>query len=354
MDAVMIMGLSTINGIGRRKIRRLLSLVKNHEELMSTDYRTIQKILSAELWQKVRALSWDQFVKQYNNSPYTIITLSDKNYPPQLRNSLDPPLLLYVHGKIPTANAIAIVGTRKASVYGKKQARVFAEELSSRGITVISGLATGIDAAAHDGAIAKGKTVAVLGSGIERIYPSHHKKLANMISQNGACISEYAPQTPSLAHHFPERNRIVAGLVAGIIVIEAPQKSGALITANIGVENGRDIFVVPGMIDNEQYLGGHKLIQNGAKLVTSIDDVLEEYPQWNIHSEKQRITLTQVQRKIWDVLSNTPQSIDDLSTLAQLPVEIAMSELMEMRMEGIVACTNFSYYRSRGIACCDE
>ena len=353
MDAVMIMGLSTINGIGRGKIRRLLSLVKTHDELMSADYRTIQKILSAELWQKVRALPWDQLAKQYHDSPYAIITLGDKNYPPQLRNTLDPPLLLYVNGEIPTANAIAIVGTRKASAYGKKQARIFAEELSSRGITVISGLATGIDAAAHDGAIVKGKTVAVLGSGIERIYPSHHKQLANMISQNGACVSEYAPQTPGLAHHFPERNRIVAGLVAGIIVIEAPQKSGALITANIGVENGRDIFVVPGMIDNEQYLGGHKLIQNGAKLVTNVEDVLEEYPQWNILNKTQQITLTQVQRKIWDALSDTPQNIDDVSALAQLPVQTTMSELMEMRMEGIVVCTNFSYYRSRGIVCCD-
>lgn len=353
MDAVMIMGLSTINGIGRGKIRRLLSLVKNHEELMSADYRTIQKILSAELWQKVRALPWDQLTKQYHNSPYTIITLSDKNYPPQLRNSLDPPLLLYVNGEIPTANAIAIVGTRKASAYGKKQARIFAEELSSRGITVISGLATGIDAAAHNGAIAKGKTVAVLGSGMERIYPSHHQQLANTISQNGACISEYSPQTPGLAHQFPERNRIVAGLATGIIVIEAPQKSGALITANLGVENGRDIFVVPGMIDSEQYLGGHKLIQNGAKLVTNIDDVLEEYPQWHISTKTQQINLTKLQYNIWSALSDVPQSIDDVSNLVQLPVETVMSELMEMRMEGIVVCTNFSYYRSRGIICCD-
>ncbi|BBM83022.1 DNA-processing protein DprA [Candidatus Uabimicrobium amorphum] len=354
MDAVMIMGLSTINGIGRRKIMRLLSLVNHHKKLISLDYDAVQKILSRELWQKVRSLSWDRFAEQYEKSPYAIITLEDKNYPSQLRNTMDPPLLLYVHGEIPMGNAIAIVGTRKASAYGKKQARIFAEELSSRGIVIISGLATGIDAAAHNGAVTRGRTVAVLGSGIERIYPSHHRYLANTISENGACISEYAPQAPALAHHFPERNRIVAGLVAGIIVIEAPQKSGALITANIGVENGRDIFVVPGMIGDDQYLGGHKLIQSGAKLVTSVEDVLEEYPQWQMTNDVQQIHLSKIQYKIWNVLSDTPQSIDDISNTTQLPIDKVMSELMEMRIEGIVVCSHFHYYRSRGIVCCDN
>ncbi|WP_372368982.1 DNA-processing protein DprA [Candidatus Uabimicrobium sp. HlEnr_7] len=354
MNAIMIMGLSSIRGIGAKKIMRLQRLAKNIKQLTSLDNRILKTIVNDEQIAAIRQLNWGYFNEIYHNSSYRITTLNDKDYPQRLRKTFNPPLLLYTRGQIneKDSNAVAIVGTRKASRYGQKQARLLAEELAIRDITVVSGLAKGIDAAAHQGALtAGGRTIAVLGSGLDRIYPSCHQRLAELIGQNGACISEYAPQMPGLAHHFPQRNRIVAGLVAGIIVIEAPEKSGSLITAHIGLDNGRDIFVVPGNIDESNHLGGHKLIQNGAKLVTCINDVIEELPQLQINNKTKEVQLNKTQQQIWDVLTEIPQNIDKIVDKTELAIEVIMSELMEMRIENLVVCSHYNYYRCRGIVC---
>ena len=197
-----------------------------------------------------------------------------------------PPKLLFAKGNLEVLDgfSIALVGTRRPSGYGIRSARWFSRELASRGIVIVSGLALGIDGAAHWGALdVGGKTVGVLGHGLDRIYPMSHRPLAQRIlDSGGALITEYPPGVAPLKHHFPERNRIVAGLAAGVVVIEAPSRSGSLITVSHALDQGKDVFVVPYCYDAESYQGSHRLIQEGAKLITSVDDILSELGgQWS-------------------------------------------------------------------------
>lgn len=195
-----------------------------------------------------------------------------------------PPSKLYVRGNsdLLAGPAIAIVGSRRPSNYGIRAATLFGRELSRAGLTVVSGLARGIDAAAHRGALAQcGRTIAVLGHGLDRIYPPENYALAELILENGGClVSEYEPGTTPYPSHFPARNRIIAGLALGTLVIEAAEKSGSLITARLALEAGREVFAVPGGFDDRGYSGAHRLIQWGAKLVTTPAEVIEELPQW--------------------------------------------------------------------------
>ncbi|MEX2053972.1 MAG: DNA-processing protein DprA [Candidatus Colwellbacteria bacterium] len=209
---------------------------------------------------------------------HKIINLADKEYPRLLREIPDPPKEIYVRGKIPTQpSVIAIVGTRKASARGKELAQEFATLLAQAGCVVVSGLALGIDTAAHKGALlAKGRTVAVLGNAIDSIYPEANRGLANRIIKQGAVISEYGPGARIEKSNFLQRNRIISGLSQAVLVIEAPERSGALATARHAGEQGRDIFVIPGNVDNPNYVGSHQLIRDGAILVRSVEDVLED------------------------------------------------------------------------------
>ena len=211
------------------------------------------------------------------------ITINEKEYPKQLKNIYDPPQKLYVIGnkKILSQKGIAIVGTRNATSYGKKVALEISKDLSQKGINIISGLALGIDTYAHLGNLQaqfnRSKTIAVLGSGIDKIYPSQNIELARKIVQTGGCIvSEYPIGTKPEKKNFPQRNRIISGLAKGILVVEATEKSGALITAEFGLEQGRDIFAIPGDITKEQSIGTNKLIRDGAKITLSSNDILEE------------------------------------------------------------------------------
>ncbi len=210
------------------------------------------------------------------------ITLNSKNYPELLKQIYDPPKQLYILGDLTDQlslinNPLAVVGTRKASTYGKKTTNYFVRTLAKAGLTIISGLALGIDSIAHQSTLeVKGRTVAVLGSGLNVIYPPTNKNLAQeIIKSNGVIISEYPPNTRPSKQNFPTRNRIIAGLSLGVLVIEAPEKSGALITARAAIEQGREVFVVPGSIYNENSAGCHFLIKAGAKPVTKPEDILE-------------------------------------------------------------------------------
>lgn len=209
-----------------------------------------------------------------------IIYYNDDRYPEKLRRIYAPPQKLYIIGndKILNEKGIAIIGCRKPSKYGIEMAYKFAYELSKRGINVISGLARGIDSYSHLGAVhAKGKTIGVLGSGLNNIYPSENKKLClEIIKNGGAIITEYEPKEKPLAMNFPARNRIISGLSEGILVIEAKQKSGTLITVDHGLDQGKDIFVIPGNITSENSYGTNELIKQGAKLVTNIEEIIEE------------------------------------------------------------------------------
>jgi DNA processing protein len=208
-----------------------------------------------------------------------VLTAGEPGYPDILTTIPDPPLALYLRGRLTAADeaAIAIVGSRRCSPYGLQMAERLATDLARRGATIVSGLARGIDAAAHRAALAaSGRTLAVLGSGMDRLYPREHARLADRIVENGAVISEHALGEPPLPEHFPRRNRIISGLSLGVVVVEASRASGSLITARLAGEQGREVFAVPGPVGSETSEGTHGLIQAGAKLVTGVADIIEE------------------------------------------------------------------------------
>jgi len=218
-------------------------------------------------------MAWSQGINNH------IITLAHPNYPIYLRQIYDPPPILFVHGDIQllSQTPLAIVGSRHPSPEGEQTARFFAEVLSRTGFTIVSGLAMGIDAASHTGALAgTGKTVAVAGTGLDQVYPAQHLKLAHQIAEKGALISEFPPGTPPASANFPRRNRIISGMSLGTLVVEASVNSGSLITARHAVEQGREVFAIPGALSNLQAKGCHALIKTGAKLVEIPEDVAEE------------------------------------------------------------------------------
>ncbi|HUP50427.1 MAG TPA: DNA-processing protein DprA [Thermoanaerobaculia bacterium] len=209
------------------------------------------------------------------------VTLADGDYPPLLREIIDPPLALHVRGEISigSAPAVAVVGSRRASPYGVNAARRLAGDLAGAGVTIVSGLALGIDAAAHEAALERGgRTIAVLGTGIDRTYPRSNARLLRRIEREGLVLSEFAPGTPPLPENFPMRNRVISGLTLGTVIVEATTRSGSLITARMAAEQGREVFAVPGSIFSPGAEGTHRLIQYGAKLVHDVDDILDELP----------------------------------------------------------------------------
>lgn len=223
-----------------------------------------------------RTVAW---LETSDGPPRSVVPLGDARYPALLLQTADPPLLLYAVGRVDllAAPSIALVGSRNPTPQGLENARAFAYSLSQAGLTVVSGLALSIDGAAHDGALrAAGSTVAVVGTGLDRVYPKRHLDLSHRIADEGLLLSEFALGTPPLADHFPRRNRIIAGLTLGTLVVEAALKSGSLITARLASEAGRDVFAIPGSIHAPQARGCHALIKQGAKLVESAADVLEE------------------------------------------------------------------------------
>lgn len=270
-----------------------------------------------------------------------IYTIGDNKYPQSLKNIYDPPPLLYVRGKLVEKNlAIAVVGARKASPYGKKVAYDLAAQLSDNNIQIISGMARGIDASSHQGALAgKGGTIAVLGSGIDIIYPRENRGLYDKIInlENSAVISELPLGSQPLKHHFPLRNRIISGLATGIVVIEAGEKSGSLITAELGLEQGKDVFSVPGPITSPLYKGSHKLIKDGAKLVDCVDDILEEYGQMSLFNDKkyQQISLNATEKRVLGALSIEPSTIEEIALQAKLTITEVIAILSVLEIKGL-------------------
>jgi len=275
-------------GVGRTSARRLLAAFGSPQAALTAPVAALREVVSAEAANALqdapdtlgellgKTLAW---LAGDTTAPRRVVTLGDPLYPAALLETADPPLLLYAQGRIDLLQAagIAVVGSRNPTPQGLENARAFAAHLSGAGLTVVSGLALGIDGAAHDGALdGPGSTIAVVGTGLDLVYPKRHLKLAHRIVERGLIVSEYAIGTPSLAEHFPQRNRIIAGLTRGTLVVEAAVQSGSLITARLASEAGRDVFAIPGSIHSPQSRGCHWLIKQGAKLVDSADDILEE------------------------------------------------------------------------------
>ena len=276
------------------------------------------------------------------------LRLTDEGYPTNLKYIYDPPPTLYIKGNIiPQDNiAIAIVGSRQASYYGLKNAQELAFELALKNITIISGLARGVDSAAHRGALkAKGRTIAVLGSGLNMIYPVENKGLAEEISQNGAVISEFSQDTPPHRQNFPRRNRIISGLSLGVLVVEAAKRSGALITVGFALEQGREVFALPGKIDSFTSQGTHDLIKQGAKLVESTEDIIEELEPLRSSQTNQTRSesktkiepnLPQEQKQVYSCLSCEPLHIDELAQKANLSYGRLLTCLLKLEYKKLV------------------
>jgi DNA processing protein len=280
----------------------------------------------------------------------TVLTWDDATYPRLLKQIADPPPVLYVRGSLTDADAwaIGIVGTRRASVYGREVAESLAAGLAQNHITVVSGMARGIDAFAHHSALkAGGRTVAVLGCGVDVVYPPEHRKLAEQIIENGALVSDYPPGTQPDATNFPPRNRIISGMSLGVVVVEADERSGALITSEFAADQGREVFSVPGNIFNRSSRGTNKLIQKGAKLILGVEDILEEL---NLGMVESHVTAQQVapdneiERQLLLHLSHEPVLTDDLVHALSLPTEVVTSTLALMELKGMVRqATGTSY-----------
>jgi DNA processing protein len=269
------------------------------------------------------------------------INPNDKNYPRLLKEIYDPPKELFFLGEIKAEEnlPLAIVGTRKVSNYGKQVTIELGRSLARAGFTIVSGLALGVDGLAHQAAIdVKARTIAVLGCGLDKIYPPNHKKLAEkIITQGGLIISEYPPGTPPLKHHFPTRNRIIAGLSLGVLVIEAPETSGALITARYALEQNREVFAVPGNIFNQNSIGTNQLIKLGAKLVTKPEDIFETFNLDLPKKQKKEIKpANKEEEAILKVLSDEPISIDEIVKQSGLNTSIVSSTLIMMEISGKV------------------
>ncbi|MGI9025339.1 MAG: DNA-processing protein DprA [Burkholderiaceae bacterium] len=282
--------LTSIPGVGPAGCRALLAAFGLPEEIFSATREQMLRVVSPAAADALRAspdasladlvartLAWSREAGNH------VLTLADPRYPKSLLEITDPPPLLYAKGRVEylEASALAIVGSRNATAQGLIDARRFAEALASAGQTIVSGLAAGIDAAAHQGALDAGErggsTIAVIGTGPDVVYPSAHRALAHRIAEHGLIIGEFPLGVAAAAHHFPRRNRIIAGLSRGVLVIEAAARSGSLITARLAAECGRDVFAIPGSIHSPLSKGCHQLIRQGAKLIDSVSDILEEW-----------------------------------------------------------------------------
>lgn len=263
-----------------------------------------------------------------------VLTLLDEGYPAILRNLPDPPAILYGRGRFPfIERAVAVVGTRNATEYGLRVARELSSDLARQGVLVVSGLAAGIDAAAHRGALEAGSTLAVLGCGPDRIYPRENRALYGRILEAGALLSEYPPGTPPEPGHFPARNRIVAGLSSAVIVVEAGKKSGALITADLALEQGKEVCAVPGPIDAPQSLGTNHLLSQGARLVSSVEDVLGELGWTN--APKAMPVLPPEEQRILEALDGTPRHLDELARTLGLEPAVVISAMVVLELKSL-------------------
>lgn len=285
------------------------------------------------------------------------ISLDDAEYPKQLKNIHKPPAQLYVNGSFaPQDNvAVALVGSRRASPYGLEMAGKLGFDLAARGVTVVSGMARGIDTAAHRGALkARGRTIAVMGSGHGRIYPPENEELYHEIARTGAVVTEFGDTMEPLAQNFPQRNRIISGLSLGVVVVEAAKDSGALITATLAAEQGREVFAVPGKISSSTSSGTNSLIKDGARLVQSVDDILDELFIHEIApldgSEKTKAdesvarmtkayicnSLTESERAVYKLLSDEPVYIDEILVKAGVEPAAASKALLNLQLKKLV------------------
>jgi DNA processing protein len=346
--------LSLTPGIGASTLRSLLAKFGLPEAVLARGRAELSQFLSAAALEALasqglkdavqRALDWTR------EEDHHIVTLADETYPRALLETADPPAVLYAHGRLPLLQhpAIAIVGSRNATAQGMANAEQFARALSAAGLTIVSGLALGIDAAAHRGGLAgPSSTLAVLGTGIDVIYPQRNAELAAEIARRGLLLSEFPLGTAAVAHNFPRRNRLISGLGRGCLVVEAAVASGSLITARLAADQGRDVFAIPGSIHSPLSKGCHALIKSGAKLVESADDVLAELSGFRPSGRASTAerSASQPASGLLAVMGHDPVDVDFLCERAGLSAEQVASQLLRLELEGRVTALPGGLYQ---------
>jgi DNA processing protein len=341
--------LSLTPGLGAATLRGLLSKFGLPENVLAAGRAELARHASSEALQALhsdsvaraveRALAW---LEQPGNA---VVTLADAAYPRLLLEIADPPLLLYCRGRVELLNqpALAVVGSRNATAQGVSNAEQFARSFSAAGLTIVSGLAQGIDAAAHRGGLAaEGSTIAVLGTGVDSTYPRSNAALADETAARGLLVSEFALGTQAFAHNFPRRNRLISGLAQGCLVVEAALGSGSLITARSAAEQGREVFAIPGSIHSPLSKGCHALIKSGAKLVESAEDVLSELGSFrrtgfaSTHS-RTREPAADANEPLLECMGFDPVDVDSLCQRAGLPAERVSTDLLRLELAGRIA-----------------
>lgn len=352
-------GFNRVRGIGPARLRALLDFFGTIEEAWGASAGALQEVgldrrSLGNLLQARAELDLAAELAKVQKAGVQVFTWDDVRYPPYLKTINDPPPVLYVKGELRPADewAIAMVGTRNLSMYGREAARAVAAGLARAGVTIISGLARGIDTEAHRAALgAGGRTIAVLGSGVDVIYPSDNLKLAGEIAAHGALVSDYPLGTQPDASNFPPRNRIISGLSQGVIVVEAGVQSGALITAAFAADQGRDVFAVPGSIFQRGSIGTNRLIRDGATPVLSANDVLEALNMTAVaqHVEAQMLLPTDTtEARLFDLLSQEPMHVDEVSRTSAMPIAQVSSTLALMELKGLVRQVGgMNYVRAR-------
>lgn len=348
--------LSSIPGIGARKCSQLLEHFEEPERIWRAESDELKKLTFLDRINVNNILD-----KKYKNGvtkhlenlyKYDVkaVTIKDGSYPYYLKNTYDPPAVLYVRGKLKKdEKTVAVVGSRKATAYGLSIAEKLAYDLSKCGLAVISGMARGIDSYAHKGALkAGGRTIAVLGCGPDVIYPSENGTLMKDIIVSGAVVSEYLPGFPPVPGNFPARNRIISGISLGVVVVEANEDSGSLITADFAVEQGREVFAIPGNVSSRNSVGTNRLIKEGARVVTGIEDILEElnikentyisdgFIKNNVKGTVSLKGLDRDERKIIEYLKAAPLQIDNLAKESGLSVSMLSAVLVFLEMKGLI------------------
>ena len=358
------LALNLLPGIGPIRVRRLLERFRSPERILMAAPAELTQTPGIGTEMASQIARWEDVIdlpeekRRMQDHGISALTLDDAAYPAALKEIHDPPFLLYIKGTILPRDsaALGVVGSRRMTHYGREQARKMSFQLAAAGFTIVSGLARGIDTAAHEAALAaEGRTIAVLGSGIGNVYPAENQALADRISENGAVISEFPVLYVPDKQSFPLRNRIVSGLSQGLLVVEAPVRSGSLITANQALEQGRSVFAVPGPVDRPNSEGCHRLIQQGASLVCSAQDVITELdsgmsslnltfdeppegekaestPKSNVPAPE----VSELEEKILEELALGESTIDHLSETTGLPVGAVSAALLQLEMKCLI------------------
>ena len=340
--------ISLIESIGEKRLRMLMVALKDPFLIYEKDIDELTTFLPKfeKIFKQIKKTKIDitDYKKKLVDYDVDVLTLADQNYPHLLREIGNPPPILYIKGNFKRDDnlAIAIIGSRTASYYGKKQAEKFTRSLVNIGFTIVSGMARGIDTIAHQVAINEGgRTIAFLGSGIDVVYPRENKKLMNNIIKNGVVVSEFPLGTEPVATNFPQRNRLISGISLGIVVVEATLKSGTFITVKWALEQGKEVFSVPGDIYRETSLGTNKLIQQGAKLIIDVDDIIEEFPFLNRKDfaplpPAKEIELSNSEKKVFDSMKESPLLIDNIIEEINLPSSKVLSILLSLEIKGLI------------------